>query len=230
MRVYIVRKWPLWGRSRFVCWFITRVGLWLLWNVHFVQSIRPTIATWPRWPKGTDHCSSEEYRCTHVDVCVARTWISYRCVRCHRWCTQRTSPVVKKKKPFFSFHVAVNNSIKSYVYRTVQLCDIWRIRDQHDVTSYFYFTSYVQHVSDINTSIIRSLRLFCWITTLAVLFLFRCVLEFRCGWVGVVSVLQASACNTDTTPTQPHRNSNTHRNKNTQPMWWYNRKVAGSWW
>ena len=29
---------------------------------------------------------------------------------------------------------------------------------------------------------------------------------------------------------QPHRNSNTHWNKNTQPMWWYNRKVAGSWW
>jgi hypothetical protein len=22
---------------------------------------------------GTDHCSSEEYRCTHVDACVART-------------------------------------------------------------------------------------------------------------------------------------------------------------
>jgi len=31
--------------------------------------------------------------------------------------------------------------------------------------------------------------------------------------VGVVSVLQASACNTDTTPNQPHRNSNTHRTK-----------------
>jgi len=66
-----------------------------------------------------------------------------------------------------------------------------------------------QHISDINISIIRSLRLFCWITTLIVLFLFRCVLEFQCGWFGVVS-----ACNTDTTPTQPHRNSNTHRNKN----------------
>jgi len=50
-----------------------------------------------------------------------------------------------------------------------------------------------QHVSDINISIIISLRLFCWITTLVVLFLFRCVLEFRCGWVGVVSVLQAEA-------------------------------------
>ena len=58
-----------------------------------------------------------------------------------------------------------------------------------------------QHVSDINISLIGSLRLFCWITTLVVLFLVR-------------SMLQASACNTDTTPTQPHRISNTHRTEN----------------
>jgi len=53
-----------------------------------------------------------------------------------------------------------------------------------------------QHVSDINISIIRSIRLFCRITTLVALFLVRCLLEFRCGWVGVVavlSVLQAEA-------------------------------------
>ena len=30
------------------------------------------------------------------------------------------------------------------------------------------------------------------------------------GWSGI----RASACNTDTTPTQPHRNTNTHRTKN----------------
>jgi len=77
----------------------------------------------------------------------------------------------------------------------------------------FHFL-FAQHVSDINIFIIRSLRLFCWITTLVVLFLVRCVLEFWCGWVGVVSMLQVSACITDTTPTQPHRNSNTHRSKN----------------
>jgi len=71
-----------------------------------------------------------------------------------------------------------------------------------------------QHVSDINISIIRSLRQFCWITTLVVLFSVRCVLDFRCGLVGVVSVLQTSAYNTDTTSTQPHRISNTHRTKN----------------
>jgi len=77
----------------------------------------------------------------------------------------------------------------------------------------FHFL-FSQHISDINISIIRSLRLFCWITTLVVFFLVRCVFEFQCGWVGVVSLLQTSACNTDTTPTQPHRNSKKHRTKN----------------
>ena len=42
MRVYVVRKWPLRWRSRFVCWDITRVSLWLLCNVHFVQSRQRT--------------------------------------------------------------------------------------------------------------------------------------------------------------------------------------------
>jgi hypothetical protein len=53
--------------------------------------------------KKTTHAST---RC----ACVARTWISYQCVPCHPWCTQWTSLVVKKN--YFSFPVAVNNSIK----------------------------------------------------------------------------------------------------------------------
>ena len=69
-----------------------------------------------------------------------------------------------------------------------------------------------QHVLDINIYIIRSLRLFCWITTLVVLFLVRGVLELRCGWFGVVSVLKVEA--SISTPTQPHRNSNILRTKN----------------
>ena len=48
----------------------------------------------------------------YVDACVATTWISYRSVPCHPWCTHRTSLVVKKKKLFFSFPVSVNTSIK----------------------------------------------------------------------------------------------------------------------
>jgi len=50
-----------------------------------------------------------------------------------------------------------------------------------------------QHVSDSNISIIRSLRLCYWITTLVVLFLVRCVLEIWCSWFWVVPVLQAEA-------------------------------------
>ena len=50
-----------------------------------------------------------------------------------------------------------------------------------------------QHVSDINTSIIRSLRLCCWITTSVVLFSVRCVLEIWCGWFWVLVVLRAEA-------------------------------------
>jgi len=42
MREYVVRKWPLLGRSRFVCWNITRVSLWLLCNVYFLQSTQRT--------------------------------------------------------------------------------------------------------------------------------------------------------------------------------------------
>jgi hypothetical protein len=42
MRVYVVRKWALCWRSRFACWNITQVSLWLPCNVHFVQSTQRT--------------------------------------------------------------------------------------------------------------------------------------------------------------------------------------------
>ena len=49
-----------------------------------------------------------------------------------------------------------------------------------------------QHVSGINMSIFRSLRLCCWTTTLAVFFLVCCVLELGCGSARVVSRLPAA--------------------------------------
>ena len=60
------------------------------------------------WWQGT-HRYDIQVVATHASACVATTWISYRCVPCHPWCTDRTSLVVKKT---FSFRVAVNNSIK----------------------------------------------------------------------------------------------------------------------
>ena len=77
-----------------------------------------------------------------------------------------------------------------------------------------------QHVSDINISILRSLRPCCWITTPVVLFSVRCVLEIWCGWDWVAPMLQAeaqsfaSACKTNTTQNQQHQISNTQRTQN----------------
>jgi hypothetical protein len=101
------------------------------YNIQVHTYVHPTTATWPRWHKGTDHCSSEEYCCTHVDACVARTWISYRCVSCHPWCTHRTSLVVIKKTfsvcqwlwtiPFRWVHwfVVINVMMKNVMKRPV---------------------------------------------------------------------------------------------------------------
>ena len=105
-------------------------------------------------------------------------------------------------KTFLIIRIIRRNMIKSvyclsYVYWTMHHCDRWRIKENlMSLAILFHFLS-AQHISDINISIIRNSRLLCWVTTLVVLFLIRCVLEFRCGWVGVVSVLQAeaSACN-----------------------------------
>jgi len=33
----------------------------------------------------------ELFTATHALACVARIWISHRCVPCHPWCTHRTS-------------------------------------------------------------------------------------------------------------------------------------------
>ena len=105
-------------------------------------------------------------------------------------------------------HFAICMSSESYVFGPciIVIVEEWKTNLMSLAILFNFLCS--QHVSEINVSIIRSLRLFCLITALVVLFLVRCVLEFRCGWVWVVSVLQ------DTTPTQPHRNSKTHRTKN----------------
>ena len=58
-----------------------------------------------------------------------------------------------------------------------------------------------QHVSDVNTAILRSLRLMCWDISWVVLLWYDacwCYVVVWLGWCGIR--MQASACNTDTTP------------------------------
>ena len=72
MRVYVVRKWPLSGRSRFVCWNITRISLWLLCKVRFVQSTQRTRLQARPFVLGINDllklgvCASRNHPCRHV--------------------------------------------------------------------------------------------------------------------------------------------------------------------
>jgi len=64
----------------------------------------------------------------------------------------------------------------------------WIKRDQLDVTCFFISLFNAEHVSDVNTSILRSLRLICWIISWVVLPWFDscwCYVVVWLGWCGI---------------------------------------------
>jgi len=62
--------------------------------------------------------------------------------------------------------------IKFFVYWTVHHLDSWIKRDRFDFTCFFITLFNAQHVSDVNTSILSSLRLICWVISWVVLLWF----------------------------------------------------------
>jgi len=77
----------------------------------------------------------------------------------------------------------------------------WIKRNQLDVTCFIISFFNAQHVS-VNTSILRSLRLICWVVSWVVLLWFDvcwCYIVVWLGWCGI-------------------RNTNTHRTRAIQPM------------
>ena len=76
----------------------------------------------------------------------------------------------------------------------------------------YYFLFNVQHVSDVNTSILRSLRLICWVISWVVLLWFDvcwCYVMVWLWWCGIRMQAEALKCfslHTDTTPPQPNHN------------------------
>jgi len=73
--------------------------------------------------------------------------------------------------------------LESYVYWTVHHLDSWIKRDQLEVTCFIISLFNAQHVSDVNTSILRSLRLICWVISWVLLLWFDVL---RCGLAEVV--------------------------------------------
>ena len=98
--------------------------------------------------------------------------------------------------------------------------DSWNKRDQLDVTCFIISLFNAQHVSDVNTSILRSLRLICWVISWVVLLWFDlcwCYVAVWLGWCGIrmqaeTLVLQP-AYGYHTTQTKPQRNTNIHQTR-----------------
>ena len=64
----------------------------------------------------------------------------------------------------------------------------WIKRDQLDVTCFLISLFHAQHVSDVNTSMLRSLRLICWVFLWVVLLwydVYWCYGVVRLGWCGI---------------------------------------------
>ena len=84
---------------------------------------------------------------------------------------------------------------ESYVYWTVHRLDSWIKRDQLDVTFFIISLFNAHHVSDVNTSILRSLQIICWVISWVVLIWFDvywCYVVVWLWWCGIR--MQASAC------------------------------------
>ena len=104
--------------------------------------------------------------------------------------------------------------INSYVYWTVHHLDSWVKRDQLDVTCFIISLFNAQHVSDVNTSILRSLRIIRWVTSWVVSGSMCVGVTLQCGYGGVVSVCRLQpAYGYHATTTKPQRNTNTHRTR-----------------
>jgi len=106
---------------------------------------------------------------------------------------------------------STNNIIcESYVYWTVHHLDSWIKIDQLDVTCFIISLFNVQHVSDVNTSILRSLRLICWVILWVVMIWFDvcwCYVVVWLWWCGICMQVEALLnLHTDTTPPQPNHN------------------------
>ena len=81
-----------------------------------------------------------------------------------------------------------DNVCQSYVYWTVHHLDSWVKRDQPDVSCFIISLFNAQHVSDVNTSILRRLPLICWVISWLVLFWFDvcwCYVVFWLWWCGI---------------------------------------------
>ena len=98
-----------------------------------------------------------------------------------------------------------------YVYWIAHHLDSWKKRNQLNVACFIISLFTVQHVSDVNTSILRSLRLICWVISWVYCSGTMCV------GVTLCALMLQPASGYHTIPAKPQRNTNTHRTRAINP-------------
>jgi len=117
-----------------------------------------------------------------------------------------------KLQEIFDVHRAVQRNIISVVKptRCTNVSNLfWIKREQLDVTCFIISLLSAEHVSDVNTSILRSLRLICWVISWLVLLCFDvcwCYVVVWLWWCGIR--MQAEAC--IRIPHHPSQSNTTH--------------------
>ena len=90
-------------------------------------------------------------------------------------------------------------------------------RNQLDVTCFIISLFNAQHVSDVNTSILRSLRLICGVISWDVLLWFDACWFYAVDWLGWCGVVSGCRLKPEsgyhTTTAKSQSNTNTHRTR-----------------
>ena len=89
---------------------------------------------------------------------------------------------------FPPWHTPCKSAANEHVFQGKTYTDRWIKRDQLDVNRFIISLFTAQHVSDVNTSILRSLRLIWWVNAWVVLFWFDvcwCYVVVWLGWCGI---------------------------------------------
>ena len=143
---------------------------------------------------------------------------------CLRWCTNISGEpavsIVRLGDLPALIEAVVSFEMFGHIHQTTWQVKEWKT-NLMSLAILFHFLC-AQYVSDINISVIRNLRLCCWITTSVVLFSVRCVLEIWCSWFWVVFVLQAEVLQPAkrAPPKTSRTKSPTHNELRTRrPMW-----------
>ena len=132
--------------------------------------------------------STPYFPCTPSPIVQPRVQIQDR-LHCSMHAGDRGRNVLDKSMDFPQWNYNIFDiSHPSYVYWTVHHLDGWINGDQRDVTCFFISLFNAQHVLDVNTSILRSLRLICWVISWVVLLWFDvcwCYVVVWLGWCGI---------------------------------------------